>query len=270
MRFAFLPLLAVLAALASGSAHAASASTSLSVNIVHPSAIQVVQGTSAGTDGGCYSSLTFSFSPAVPAGAVVLGVIKTEHGFSCSNGGAFDTIKLGSQQAQMLTEINPANFGFDNCCASQDPFILFNATGGQTNLVVTNSGGANFDGMGVVAVVTGLAGSASLDGPISGNYYNNNASTGSDSVTSGTVTPSQTGDFLYGFLMSQYGDLTVMSHGTGWAQGPNNENIGGSTKHPVIDEYIINYNSTNPVAATFGLTNGAGEYVPIIFAVKPQ
>lgn len=276
MRLAFLPLLAPVTVLASGSAHAGSASTSLSVNIVQPSAIQVVQGTSAGTDGGCYSSLTFNFSPPVPAGATVLGVIKTEGGFACSNGGPFDMIKLGSQSATLLPEINPSSYGFDNCCPSDDPFILFNATGGQTSLTVTNSGGANFDGMGMAAVITGFASTASLDGvaslggALNGNYYDNNATTGSDSISSGTITPKQAGDFLYGLNNATYATLSAITHGTGWTQGPNNENIGGSTKHPAVDEYIINYNSTSPIAATWGTTDAAGEWPPIIIAIKPQ
>lgn len=277
MRRLWALLLVAAAALVPGSARSATATANLSVNIIPVSPIQVVQGASAGTDGGCYSSLTFNFSPAVPAGAVIVGVIKTEHGFSCSApNGAFDTIKLGSQSATMLPEINPSNYGFDNCCPSDDPFILFNATGGQTSLVVTNSGGANFDGMGMVAVITGLASTASLDGAnavggaMNGNYYDNNASTGTDSISSGTITPSHTGDFLYGFNNATYADLSAMSHGTGWTQGPNNENIGGSTKHPAQDEYIINYNSTSPVAATFGTTNATGEWPPIIIAIKPQ
>jgi hypothetical protein len=61
-----------------------------------------------------------------------------------------------------------------------------------------------------------------------------------------------------------------MSPGTGWTQGANKLNIGGATKHPALDEYILNYNSTSPVAATFGMTNPNGEYAPGIIAIKPQ
>jgi hypothetical protein len=82
--------------------------------------------------------------------------------------------------------------------------------------------------------------------------------------------PSQSGEFLYGWLMSQYGDLTSEHTGTGWTLGANDVNIGGFTKHPALDENILQYNSTSPVAATFTVTNPSGEYVPGIIAIKPQ
>jgi hypothetical protein len=122
--------------------------------------------------------------------------------------------------------------------------------------------------MGIVTEVAGFGPGASVD-QTAGTYYNSGVPTGTDAVTSGTITPSQPGDFLYGFLMSQYGDLTAMRPGTGFTQGANDVNIGGYTKHPALDEYILQYNSTSPVAATFTVTNSSGEYAPGIIAIKP-
>jgi hypothetical protein len=197
-----------------------------------------------------------------------MGVLKTEDGFSCSNGGSPDTIMLGSQAATLLPRISPGDFGYDVCCPNDVPFILFNATGGQTTLTVTNSGGGNFDGIGFAAVVRGFSGAASVD-KTTGNYQNPAPGTGSDVITSTTITPSQAGDFLYGFEFPTYADLTGMSPGTGWTQGPNDLNVGPGTKHPALDEYIANYNSTAPIAATFGTTNASGEWPPGIIAIKP-
>ena len=238
-------------------------------NII-PGPIQVVQGASAGVDGGCYPSLTFNFAHPIQAGSVVVGALKTENGFACSApNGPPDTMMLGSQQVTELPRIDPANFGLDNCCNSNVPFILFNATGGQTTLTVTNSGGGSFDGMGIVTEIAGLGTGATLDQD-TGTYYDLVGMTGSTVLSSGNITPSQTGDFLYGFMQGTYADLNAMSVGSGWTQGANRENINNTPKHPSIDEYIANYNSTAPIAATFNVTNENGEWPPGIIAIKPS
>jgi hypothetical protein len=231
--------------------------------------IQVVQGASAGVDGGCYPTLTFNFARPVQAGSAIMGVLKTEDGFACTSpNGSPDTFSLGSQQATLLPRIAPGNFGLDSCCPNDIPFILFNASGGQTTFTVTNSGGGNFDGMGFITEVAGLGTGASVDKD-TGSYSDPNGSTGADAVSSGTITPSQAHDFLYGFENPTYATLSAMSVGTGWTKGANDLNINGDSKHAALDEYILDYNSTSPIAATFGTTNATGEWPPGIIAIKP-
>jgi hypothetical protein len=257
-----------------------SQSVDFQVNVVAPVAtgsVQVMQGGSYGIDGGCYTSMGVTLATPIHAGSAIIGVFKTEDGFACgAPNGSPDTVMLGSQQGTLLPRIRSSDVpGLGNCCANQVPFILFNATGASSTLTITNHGGAQFDGMGIVTEVAGFGPGASVDQVI-GTYYFN-VPTGTDAVTSGTITPSQAGDFLYGFLMSQYGNRTSEHTGTGWTQGANNLNIGADplcvtypcTKHPALDELILNYNSTSPVAATFTVTNPNGEYAPGIIAIKP-
>jgi hypothetical protein len=260
---------AFLAALAPTSGWAASASASISVNIVPPSALQVVSGALYGW-GYCGSSYTWTLSPPAHAGDTIVGGTLWEAPPDCS-GGSPDTITLGSQQATLYPTISPRDFGQDYCCPGMTPFILFNVSGTQSTFTIASSNGGNFrPPLGLLAVVSGLSGSASVD-KFRGNFTNS-AGTGANALTSGPITPSQAGDFLYGFQVSVYGSHE--SVGTGWTAGPNSgvcsDPLCVSLPSPMQDEYILNYNSTSPIQATFGLSSSTGEYTTYIFAIKPQ
>ena len=261
--------LVMLSALAPSAARAGTASASVNVSIIPTGGIQVVQGVLYGWSPPCSNSYSYTLPTPVKPGSAIMGAAQWEAPPGC-NGGSPDVITLGSQQATVLRTIYPGNFGFDNCCPSATSFILFNVSGSQSSFTIKSSNGGLFSPpVGLLAEVSGFSGGASVDA-FNGNFTNA-AGTGIDALTSGPITPSRVGDFLYGFQVSTYSNLGALSAGTGWTAGPNygvcpDPNC---TLHPNQDEYILNYNSTNPISATFSTTNGSGEWPTGIIAVKP-
>ena len=151
-----------------------------------------------------------SLSTPVQPGDAIMGSLQWEAPPGCS-GGSLDTITLGSQQATILQTINPSNFGQDFCCASVTYFILFNASGTRSSLTVSSSNGRPFSpiGIGVMAEVSRLPSTAMVDA-YNGNFTNS-ATTGNDALTSGAITPSAAGDFLYGFQLSTYAAIGALT-----------------------------------------------------------
>jgi hypothetical protein len=232
--------------------------------------IRIVRGETI-HDNTCETVHPFTLSTPVQPGHAIMGSLQWEAPPGCS-GGSLDTVTLGSQRAIILQTINPSNFGQDFCCASVTYFILFNASGTQSNLTVSSSNGYPFSpiGIGVMAEVSGLPSTAMVDA-YNGNFTNS-ARTGNDALRSGSITPSAAGDFLYGFQLSTYAAIGALNSGRGWTTGPNNSNNGlcGGCGSPYEDEYITTYNSIDPIAATFDLSSGGGEWWTGIIAIRMQ
>lgn len=257
--------LVVLAALAPTTGRAATASASISVSIIPVSAIQVVRGEKYEWDY-CGSSYTWTLSTPVQPGDAIIGATLWEAPPGCDGGGP-DVITLGSQQATIVQTIYPGDFGLDYCCPQATSFVLFNVSGSQSTFTISSNNRGQFrPPVGYLVEVSGLGGSASVDA-FSGHYYHP-AGTGSDALNSGSISPSQAGNFLYGFQLTTYANPGVLSAGTGWVAGPNSGCEPPNCQHPSQDEYILNYNSTNPIAATFGTTDGSGEWAIGIIAIK--
>ena len=246
-------------------------SASLQVSVVPaapPGPVHVVQGKFL-NDNSCSVSHSFTLPSPIQPGDAIIGAFQWEAPAACS-GGVGDTVTVGSQQATILQSIDPNNFGNDHCCASTEYFVLFNVSGTQSAVTISSSNGSpiNNIGVGLVTEISGLSSTASVD-DFSGNFVYNPP--GAGTLTSGPITPSTAGDFLYGFQVSTYFGGTL-SLGTGWIAGPNSAPNGNPCcyAHSWMDEYITNYNSTSPVAATFGLSSGNGEWWTGIIAIKPQ
>jgi hypothetical protein len=192
------------------------------------------------------------------------------------NGGTPDTITLGSQQASEdppLYTIWPNNFGAGYCCPQATPFALVNVSGGpQTQFTIKSSNGGNFrPPVGILVEVSGLSPTAAVDA-FSGNFEKPNGGFGSTPLTSGSITPSQPGDFLWGFAVTTYANAGSITPGTGWVPGPNQGACSDpscpGTGHYNSDEYILNYNSAAPIQAIFN-SDGSGETEIGIIAIKP-
>jgi hypothetical protein len=258
----------LLSMLTPGSVQADSASASVSVNIIHPSAVQVVQGLTYGVAAQCGSSWTFTLSNPLKPGSAIVGAFKWETNSNCSGGGA-DRVTLGSQQGTILGTISPTDFGLGYCCPGVSYFVLLNAAGGQSDFTIFSSNGGNFTSpIGELTEVSGLGSNASVDAT-SRIYYNPAPGTGNDVLTSGSITPTAAGDFLYGHMVTTYTNGGSMRAGTGWTAGPNNGDPTGSGLHSMVDEYILNYNAIAPKAATFSTTDAGGEWPVGIIAIKP-
>ena len=98
--------------------------------------IRIVRGETI-HDNTCETVHPFTLSTPVQPGHAIMGSLQWEAPPGCS-GGSLDTVTLGSQRAIILQTINPSNFGQDFCCASVTYFILFNASGTQSNLTVSS------------------------------------------------------------------------------------------------------------------------------------
>jgi hypothetical protein len=235
-----------------------------------PPAVHVVQGAQYGW-GNCGSSFTYTLPTPVQPGSAIMGAFLWEAPSGC-NGGSPDVVTLGSQQATELPIIWPNNFGAGYCCPQATPFVLFNVAGSQSTFTIKSSNGGTFrPPVGELVEVSGLSSTASVDQFI-GNFEKPSAGFGSTPLTSGSITPSQAGDFNYGFAVTTYANAGSITPGTGWTSGPNQGACSDpscpGTGHYNSDEYILNYGSTSPIAATFG-SNGSGETEIGIIAIKP-
>lgn len=98
----------------------------------------------------------------------------------------------------------------------------------------------------------------------------------SSPITTATVTPTQSGDFLYGaFANTNGGESVTFTAGTNVSWGLQNNGGGSSISEPMADETITSpysYNSTSAVGASIGTNfTGTGDYYAgAIIALSPS
>jgi hypothetical protein len=128
-----------------------------------------------------------------------------------------------------------------------------NVQGNPTTIdMISTSGGIWYDGA-IVSIFSGIPSSATVDGVNGGAFASGGpmgACCGDGILTSPSVTPTQSGDFLYGVAVS-YG-CGPPDAGSGWTGSNFSTNYFGKT-----DEWQV-YNSTSPIGATFPTSCGGG------------
>lgn len=277
-------------------AQAATASANLSVQIVQPSAVARSDGTWDGTASTGTTDATLTLNNPVPNGATVFVALLYESCFNPSSqpgcvtaGGNLDQIKVGNNIAYDST--HPWLGHWQDARYSGDGLGLTvawvkNVSGNPTTVdIISTSGGLWYDGA-VVSVFTGIPGTATVDGPTcapnpsSGTPCGANGGAfatggplgtccasgvlGNTSGVNTSVTPTQSGDFLYGVGVAYGCGPPNLSADTnaGWSGSNASTNYFGK-----VDEWRI-YNSTSAISATFPSSCGdTSEYVATV-AVK--
>lgn len=255
-------------------AQAGSANTNLSVNIVQPSAVARVDGAWDGTASTGTTDAQLQINP-VPNGATVFVALLYESCYNPSSqpgcvtaGGNLDQIKVGGNVAYNSDGSVPWIGHWQDARYVGDGLGLTtawvkNVTGNPTTVdIISTSGGLWYDGA-IVSVFTGVPGSATVDG-VNGGAFNSGgpmgACCGDGNLTSPPVTPTGSGDFLYGVGVC-YG-TGPSGAGAGWTLSNLSSNYFGKA-----DEWQV-YNSTSAVGATFPAScAGTGAYVATV-AVK--
>ena len=220
----------------------------------------------------------------IPSGGAIIGVLLHESCFSgnqyCTSPGDLDHITIGNQTAIILGSINDPRCQSSSDCGG---FALgSNGSGGLTLTVwwlpnvqgnptiidfVPSSGGQMWYGGMVASVFSGVPANASIDAVAGLGYAPTGAWNGDccadGYLRSGPVTPSQSGDLLYG-AGSQYGTGPTAPGPGGWIAS----NVGPIGYFGKADEYLV-YNSTAPVSAPLPASSGSVSWVMTV-AVKLQ
>jgi hypothetical protein len=194
---------------------------------------------------------------AIPNGSTVFITVLSEACFNpasqpgCTGGGSLDHVTVGNQTATLAGEIGDPRNGSGTYQLVVPPsskggdfgtsyFWLNNVQGNPTTInLVANGGGMWFDGA-IVSIFSGIPSTATLDGIVGEGVA---SCCGDGSLTSPPLTPSVSGDFLYGSA-AQYGP-SPSGFGAGW----NGSNLDHSF-FGKADEWQV-YNSTYPIGATF-------------------
>jgi hypothetical protein len=198
--------------------------------------------------------------PTIPNGATIFGAFFSESCFNppsqpgCTGSGDFDHVDVGGQTAPVIARYANARYVGDGL--GMTVWWMPNVQGNPTVTLVTNGGGMWYDGS-LGSIFTGVPPTATVDAVSGGPNFYGYASGGplgaccSDgNLTSPSVTPSVSGDLLYG-VGTTYGCYSTQ-YGTGWSAGSVSTNYFGK-----IDEWQID-NSTSPIGAVFPGSCGAG------------
>lgn len=258
-------------------AQAGTANTNLSVNIVQPSAVARSDGTWDGTASTGTSDAQLVLNSPVPNGGAVFIALLYE---SCYNpasqpgcvtaGGNLDQITVGNNVAYNSNGSVPWLGHWQDARYVGDGLGLTsawvrNVTGNPTTVhIISTSGGLWYDGA-IVTVFTGIPSSTALDGVNGGAFASGGplgSCCGDGNLTSPSVTPTGSGDFLYGVGVC-YG-TGPSGAGAGWTLSNLSTNYFGKA-----DEWQV-YNATGAVGATFPAScSGTSAYVATV-AVKLQ
>jgi hypothetical protein len=273
-----------LAFLALSPAWAGSGTANLSVNIQPVPVggpVTLTQSIPAGSTG-------FTFGAGVgtnpiPSGSTVFGAINWETCFVgntfCTNPGGLDHVTVGSQTAIILGTVEDPRCQSSSDCGAFDSGLgtggfvttlwwLPNVQGNPTSIsYVASTNGQFYDGGSVASVFSGISSGATVDAAVGSGYSSSGAWNG-DCCGNGylqtvsNITPSQSGDFIYGVGV-QYGSTPGVP-GPGW----NASNTTGTGFYGKADEWQV-YNSTSPITAQFPASAGPVSWTATV-AIKLQ
>jgi hypothetical protein len=236
---------------------AAAPSAPLSVQVVPPPSggLQVVQSKMTVLYPQ-YPDLTYTYTlnlpqTITPGDSVFGGALFEWNKGNGTTGGNLDTVMVGSERAT----IDDTN-GW--CCGpALVTFHLLNVQKPESTITLSSSSGGNFiQETAAFAEVSGLPRSASIDAHTSQFMH----LPAGGPLTSGTITPSVSGDFLYGVGFNYDFGETPLNAGPGWSVINNCATAPTQCTNAAFDpghEYQV-YNSTAPVAAVFSLPDGYG------------
>ena len=139
-------------------------------------------------------------------------------------------------------------------------FYAKNIAGAFTVLTVTYSSAVTIRAV-YCDEVSGADTTAPADG-INGNYQASNGDTSTDAITSNTITPSASGDYLFGASIDSDQNCIALNAGTGWSGTPLTE------CNQIRQEYWPNKSGTSAQAATFTHPGGTTSFVTSIQAFK--
>lgn len=134
----------------------------------------------------------------------------------------------------------------------------YNCSGGSTTVTATLSGAAN--SFSCMHEVSGVPTSDPLD--VSALRFQNLPGTGTDAVSSGSVTTTADGDYIFGWTLDD-GFSSTTTQGTGFTEAPDT----ASGNDGFRGEYKIQA-SAGSVAATFTTDNGSAAYHVGVIALK--
>ena len=239
----------------------ANPTTTLTVNVTPSTTIALAQKVTDPLASTAVSDRQITVS-AIPLGQTVFGTILWETSSNPGATGTLDTIKVGNQTATVLGHFANARFQGDGLGITV--WWLPNVQGSPTTIdYVSSTGGFWYDSS-EVSVFSGIPANATVDA-INGAGYSPTGccSTPNDLLASPNITPSASGDFLYGTGVMYDGGGPTFNLGSGW--------IGVNVLNGTFnfrDEWQVD-NLTSPIAATFQskFSTGAAAYAAIV-AIK--
>lgn len=205
-----------------------------------------------------YPDLTYTYTlnlpqTITPGDSVFGGALFEWNKGNGTTGGNLDTVMVGSERAT----IDDTN-GW--CCGpALVTFHLLNVQKPESTITVSSSTGGNFINESIsFAEISGLPSTAAIDAHTSQFMHLPAAPA---PLTSGSITPSVPGDFLYGIgFIYDFGE-TPFTAGPGWSLINNcSTQVAAPCVNAEFDpmhEYQV-YNSVNPVVASFLPPSGYG------------
>jgi hypothetical protein len=228
--------------------------------------VVLTQTVSDGTASTGIQDQQLSISP-IPNGQAIFGGVIGESCYNppaqpgCTGGGDFDHVMVGNQRAITIGHYQDARYVGDGLGITL--WWLPNVQGNPTTIdIVANGGGMWYDGA-WASVFSGISPTATLDAINGGGFASGGplgACCGNGNLTSPSVTPSATGDFLYG-VGAEYG-CNPNQYGPGWQSGHVVSNYFGK-----IDEWQVDP-STSPIGAVFPNASCGVAYAATV-AIKP-
>jgi hypothetical protein len=139
-------------------------------------------------------------------------------------------------------------------------FYETNVSGSPTGVTITFNPSAAWNRAEVVEV----AGAGGFDGAVA--RLQTNVAAGSDVISSGAVSPSAAGDFIYGFAASTSMGGATIAAGGGYTLANNGS---GANYNPMADEWQ-SPGTASPLAATFSTTASGADWIAGALAFKGQ
>jgi hypothetical protein len=234
-------------------------STSLSIKVTAagpPPSVALTQSIPDSLSSTAQTNRQLTFSP-IPNGQTVFGTILWENNGQLGSNGSLDTIKVGNQTAIALGHYQNARYQGDGLGITV--WWLPNVQGSPTTIdYISTSGGIWYDGS-VASVFSGIPSTATVDA-INGTGFAACCSGGV--MTSPTVTPTASGDLLYGVgVLYDCGPPTFYV-GAGW-----NASNYVSNCFSKRDEWQVDA-ATAPIGATFSTSASASVGYAATVAVK--
>lgn len=217
-----------------------------------------------GADGTTSNSASFNqaFGGAVSSGGFVVGAVymHASNGVSGVNVTSVSDDKNSSAFYTILTSAAPTN-------DTSGRFLIFYGgpfTNGPTTITATVTGGSGLGQRWRIA----LAEFAGVQNAADGNTIAAQATpgTGTDAITSGTISPATDGDLIYSALMFNGTDPTTIAHGTNF----NTADITGAPSTdavPMAHEYLVQ-SAHASIAGTWTQTGAGTVTVTGVVALK--